>query len=146
VVRRTGEEEARRTVLVEDPAVQESGGRTAAVEEGELHNGLEEVQEVRRNAVVEEAVADSHHRVVEAEEVRLGEDNDLAVADTRFAGEDIVQEEVVDNRRMVVVEVGDIGHSLGAAAALEAFKSELLSQSVYMSTYGRREHHNLGKT
>lgn len=142
MVHRTAEEEARRTVLAEDLEAQENDGRTAVVEEGDLHNGLVEVQEVRRSAV-EEAVAGSHHRVAEAE-ARLEEDSNPEVADIRLAGEDTAQEEVVGNRHMVV-EVGD-DHNLEAAAVLEAFKSELLSQSVYISTYGRREHHNLGKT
>jgi hypothetical protein len=46
---------------------------------------------------------------------------------------------------MAVVE-GDIDHSLGAAAVLEAFKSDLCPQSVCVDTHGRRGHHNLGKT
>jgi hypothetical protein len=144
VVRHTAEEEARRTVLVGDLAAQESGGRTVAAEEGELRNGLVEVQEVRRSAV-EEVVAGSHRKVVEVGEVRHEEGSDPAVADIRLAGEDTVQGEVVDNHHMAVVE-GDIDHSLAAAAVLGAFKSELLSQSVCMSTYGRRGHHNLDKT
>jgi hypothetical protein len=145
VVRHIGEEEARRTVL----AAQEKVGRTAAGaagEEGELHSDLAEVQEARRSVVEEAAVAGNHHRVAEAEEVRHEEDNDPAVAGIRLAEEDTVQGEVVDNRHMVV-GVGDIDHNLAAAAAvLEVSKLELLSQRVYTSTYGRREHHNLGKT
>lgn len=122
-------------------------------EEEELHNGLAEVQEVRRNAAEavdeeegrhsdlaevrevrriaeeeEEVAADNHRRAVEVEEDHQEEDNGLEVADIHLAEEDTVLEEVADTRHRAA-EVGDIDHNLAAAAAVD-----------------RREHRNLGKT
>lgn len=88
-----------------------------AADEGEgRHSGLAEVREVRRTAE-EEVAVDSRRRAAEVEEVHQEEDNGLEVADIHLAEEDTVLEEVADTRHKAA-EVGDVDHNHAAAAAV----------------------------
>jgi hypothetical protein len=125
----TAEEEELHNGLAEVQEVRRNVAEAADEEEGR-HSGLAEVREVRRNAEEEEVAADSHRRAVEVEEDHQEEDNGLAVADIHLAEEDTVLEEVADTHHRAA-EVGDIDHNLAAAAAvLQGIRLGHLSQRI----------------